>query len=59
MYLRGVFHNHSNINKIEFVDDGVKLWFKGEESPTMYYNLTSTDRIIINQILNNDINTSN
>jgi len=55
--LRGVFHNTSNINKLKFHENNVWLWFKGENNPTIYYNVTYSERNLIRKLINNDIRT--
>lgn len=55
LYLRGVFHNPSNINKIKFEKDGsVVLYLVGDSSPTVYYDVTEAERRVITKLINND-----
>jgi len=53
LYLRGVYHNVSNINKINILDGKIELCLRGD-TPTIYYGITKQEIDIINKLVNNE-----
>lgn len=44
LYLRGVFHNPSNINKVKFTEGNLEIHFVGDNNPTLYFKLTEKEK---------------